>query len=159
MKQAGFTWISVLIVLSVLGGLLTAGAPHWTSFRERRAKKIVFHEISQMLAFARTEAFLRGKTLRLSPMHPTGNWVCGVQLQPSKYLSDEVSDKIRIWYFPENAQLTWHGFLAQDNLLIAAVPDRLAMNGYFLFEAAHTLPERWVVNRFGRIRVLRKHVA
>jgi hypothetical protein len=162
--QTGFTWISLLIVLTILGGLLTAGASTWQHTRITQAKRVLFHDIARALAFSRTEAFLRGKTLALLPLDTQNhNWALGIQLQLlDNKISDKASDKIHrwlSWHMSKHIHLTWHGFQGPDKVIVNTRPESLAMNGYFLLEGPRLLPERWIVNRFGRIRVLRKHVA
>ncbi|MDX2345511.1 MAG: hypothetical protein QNK11_01355, partial [Legionella sp.] len=90
----------------------------------------------------------------------TNNWASGIQLQQDNKASNPIHKWS--WHGFKNIQLTWHGFLGQDKLTVSAKSESLAMNGYFLLEPVKNkdfLPERWLVNRFGRIRVLRKHVA
>ncbi|MCH9717501.1 MAG: hypothetical protein K0U24_04075 [Gammaproteobacteria bacterium] len=156
-ERKGFTWISLLTILVILSMLLMAGASHWATWRVKQAKHVLFHDIARALAFTRAEALLRGETLELSPVDFTGNWALGIRLYPI----DEKNTAIKTWQWqlPDGMQLTWHGFLGQDKLVVNAKPESLAMNGYFLLENTRLGSEQWVVSRLGRMRVLRKHVA
>ena len=148
--QTGFTWLSTLIVLAILGGLLMEGPSLWKASRIQTDKRVLFHDVARMLAFSRTEAFLRGETLELLPLSVTNNWAEGIRLSQIHTWQ---------WQMPEGMKLTWHGFLGQDKLVVSDLSESLAMNGYFLLEIPAQVAEKWVVNRFGRMRVLRKNVA
>ncbi|MCH9755707.1 MAG: hypothetical protein K0U37_00750 [Gammaproteobacteria bacterium] len=156
-KQTGFTWISVLITLVVLGGLVTEGAQHWQAWRMIQGTRVMFYDLTRALAFARTEAFLREETLVLLPSDISHNWALGIQLQSEYHPLFKVH--AWQWHVPQGIALTWHGFRGQDKLVVSHAPESLAMNGYFLLEVPKRVSEKWVVNRFGRMRVLRKHVA
>ncbi len=155
-KCTGFTWFSILFVLSIVGGLLVQGASLWEASRIQIAKRVLFHDMTRILAFARTEAFLRGETLVILP-DSNQNWAMGLKLQADNPLSCQIHTWR--WHIPQSMKLTWHGFLGRDKLLISHKPEHLVMNGYFLLEGLSGVSEKWVVNRFGRMRVLRKHVA
>jgi hypothetical protein len=156
-KKKGFTWISLLTILVILSALLMEGASHWTIWRVKQAKHVLFHDIARALAFARAEALLRGETLELAPLDFTGNWALGIRLYPVHQKNTAI--QTWQWQLPDGIQLTWHGFLGRDNLVVSAKPESLAMNGYFLLESTRLGSEQWVVSRLGRIRLLRKHVA
>jgi type II secretory pathway pseudopilin PulG len=159
--QTGFTWISLLAILVILGSLLVAGASNWRHACVLQAKRVLFNDIARALAFSRTEAFLSGNNLVLQPLDKqSNNWALGIHLQTEK----EPLCEIHRWPWEVSRQikLTWHGFLGQNKLVVSAKPESLAMNGYFLLEPIDGQAfssEKWVVNRFGRMRVLRKHVA
>ncbi len=128
------------------------GVPYWQNTRITQEKRILFNDIARALAFARAEAFLRGETLELLPLQPQSNhWNLGIKLQ----LENKPSEIIHQWpwHFSKNIQLTWHGFRGQDKLIVSSKPESLAINGYFLLKTSETLSERWVVSRFGRIRL------
>ncbi|MDF1677602.1 MAG: hypothetical protein P1U32_02775 [Legionellaceae bacterium] len=155
-KHAGFTWLSTLLVLAIVGGLLMQGASLWRASRIQTARRVLFHDMTRILAFARTEAFLRGETLAILP-DSNQNWAVGLKLQASNPVSLQIH--AWRWHMPQGMKLTWHGFLGRNKLLVSHKPEHLAMNGYFLLEGLSGVSEKWVVNRFGRMRVLRKHVA
>ena len=156
-QQTGFTWISTLIVLAILGGLFIEGASLWKASRIQAAKRVLFHDLARALAFARTEAFLRGEALALSPSNTGNNWAAGIKLQSENNSLSQAHTWQ--WHVPHSIQLTWHGFRGRDKLVVSHASESLAMNGYFVLEMPAETPEKWVVNRFGRMRVLRKHVA
>lgn len=149
-QQTGFTWVSTLIVLLIVGGLFTQGAYHWKVWRVRQMKRVLFHDIERALAFARNTAFLRGETLILSPSNTENNWALAIKLQTQNKQSVDIH--AWQWHFKEHVQLTWHGFLGQDKLIISHRAESLAMNGYFILEGPFFSAEKWVVNRFGRIK-------
>lgn len=156
-EKNGFTWISLLTTLVILSILLMTGASHWTVWRLKHAKHVLYNDLARALAFARAEALLRGETLELAPADVTKNWALGIRL----YSIHEQNAAMQTWQWqpPHGMQLTWHGFLERDKLKVSAQPESLAMNGYFLLESTRLGSEQWVVSRLGRIRVLRKHVA
>ena len=151
-KYAGLTWVEVLVTLAILGVLLVAGISHWRGLQIQQAERRLLSDVGRVLAFARNQAFLQGETLVLLPRFSADNWSSGMILQQGS-----TQQHAWHWHHP-GVRLTWHGFLGNDKLVVAHSPAKLAMNGYFLLETGRSHSTRWVVNRFGRIRALRKHV-
>lgn len=139
-----------MIVLTIVGILSIQGVSSWHQWRRAQSIRVLQHDIARALAFARNEAFLRGETLELTPLSPTHNWAEGIML-----------DHIQTWewHIPMSIKLTWHGFRGNDRLVVSHLSESLAMNGYFLLEVPAKTPEKWVVNRFGRLRIPGKQVA
>lgn len=148
--QTGLTWIELLVTLAICGVLLSVGTPSLKTWYVTQSKYRMLEDMKRGLAYARTEAFLQGETLVLRPTQGSTDWSSGMQLQSEK------DSKIQhVWHWRTmGMHLTWHGFLKSEGLIISPNPGRLAMNGYFLLESSSVSPERWVVNRFGRIRVM-----
>jgi prepilin-type N-terminal cleavage/methylation domain-containing protein len=158
--QVGFTWVELLVTLAMLGILLSVGVGSWPRLRATQIKHAMLHDLARAFAFARTEAFLSAETLVFLPKRASGDWSSGMVLQPETSERHVMSGDARhVWHW-HNARihLTWHGFRGTHDLVVSHIPHRLAMNGYFLVDVQGLSVERWVVNRFGRIRVLRKHV-
>lgn len=156
-KQAGFSWVSVLIVFGIVGAMMTQETPSLRAWRLFTAKRILFQELSHVLIFARLQAFIEGEPLVLFPAKRSKNWAQGVKLQSENTVSTSL---IHAWYWhvPAGIRITWHGFQANDQIMIHKSPEQLAMNGYFLVEVPQHGVEHWVVSRFGRMRVRRIHV-
>ena len=158
-QHAGLTWIEVLVTLAILGILLVAGVTHWRGLQKQQAERRLFNDVGRVLAFARNQAFLQAETLVLLPRVASEGWSSGMVLKLKTAILDESAPQLHVWrWHYSGVHLSWHGFLGDDALVVDHSPAKLAMNGYFLLETAHTNQARWVVNRFGRIRVLRKHV-
>ena len=158
-QHVGLTWIEVLVTLAILGILLLAGVSHWRGLQAQQTERRLFSDVGRVLTFARNQAFLRSETLVLLPRVASEGWSSGMVLEIKKHTQDEKAQRLHEWRWHDSGvQLSWHGFLGDDALVVAHSPAKLAMNGYFLLETAHSNQVRWVVNRFGRIRVLRKHV-
>ncbi len=153
--QKGFTWVSLLTVLVILGILSTEGISSWHTWCTEHKIHVLQHDISHALVFARNEAFLRSETLVLGPSEESNNWALGTVLQ------SQTNDLVHSWQWqlPKDIVLTWHGFLGSDKLVISHTSEHLAMNGHFLLERAGKASKKWVVNRFGRLRVSIKQVA
>jgi hypothetical protein len=158
--QVGFTWVELLITLAMLGMLICAGVRSWPLLRATHIKHVMLHDMTRAFAFARTEAFLSTETLVFLPQLASGDWSSGMVLQPEESEHSVMLGVARhVWHWHRaRIHLTWHGFRGTHDLIVSHIPHRLAMNGYFLVDVQGLPVERWVVNRFGRIRVLRKHV-
>lgn len=158
--QVGFTWVELLITLAMFGILVSVGVGSWPLLRARHIKHVMLHDMTRAFAFARTEAFLGAKTLVFLPKRASGDWSSGMVLQPEEPEHRVMLNVARhVWHWHDaGVHLTWHGFQGTHDLVVSHVPHRLAMNGYFLVDVQGLPLEQWVVNRFGRIRVLRKHV-
>ena len=156
----GLTWVEVLATLTILGILLAAGIPSWRALQTQQAERRLLHDVERALAFVRNQAFLRAETLVLLPRVASEGWSSGMVLEAKQHTSDaHNTERLHEWRWHDSrVHLSWHGFLGDDALVVAHSPAKLAMNGYFLLENSGSHPTRWVVNRFGRIRVLRKHV-
>lgn len=124
--EQGFTWVSLLMGLSLLGCLFSEGLSFWRHFQVSHAKQVLLNQITHDLTATKLKAYVRGEVLKLSP------------------------DK---WQ-QEKIKLVWHGFYHEKDIVINSNPERLAMNGYFDVEAEDGSHERWVVSRFGRVRRL-----
>jgi len=158
-NAAGLTWVEVLVTLAILGILLSAGVSHWRALQAKHVERRLLNDIARVLTFARNQAFLQAETLELRPRVATEGWSSGMVLEFKNKTQSEHKQCLHTWrWHVPGAHLTWHGFLGDEAIIIAHSPARLAMNGYFLLETPHATPTRWVVNRFGRIRALRKHV-
>ncbi|NCT56125.1 MAG: type II secretion system protein [Legionella sp.] len=157
--HAGLTWVEVLVTLAILGILFSAGVSHWRGLQTNQAERRLLSEIGRVLIFARNQALLRSETLVLRPRVASESWSSGMVLELKNPTSDGDPQKLHTWYWhAPGACLTWHGFRGDDALVVDHRPAQLAMNGYFLLEKPDSDQTRWVVNRFGRIRALTKHV-
>ncbi len=158
-QVAGFTWVSVLAVLAILGGLCVSGSAHWQTISYLHAKRVLREDISRAIVFSKALASAEETALTLRPLlsGTDVNWASGMVLSFAHRPLDVIYTWS--WRWPSIMTLTWHGFQGENQLGVSASADSLAMNGYFLLEARGRVAERWVVNRFGQIRVLRKHVA
>jgi prepilin-type N-terminal cleavage/methylation domain-containing protein len=152
-QHAGLTWVEVLVTLAILGILLSAGVPSWRALQTQQAERRLLNDVERVLVFARNQAFLRGEALVLLPRVASEGWSSGMVLELKNTLGAHVEQlHTWRWHYP-SMHLTWHGFLGDDALVVAHSPARLAMNGHFVLEKENTPPRRWVVNRFGTIRV------
>lgn len=158
-QHAGLTWVEVLVTLAILGVLLVAGESHWRGLQTKQAERRLLNDVGRVLTFARNQAFLQAETLVLLPRVASEGWSSGMVLKPKTVRLNGCTPELHVWrwHYP-GVHLSWHGFLGNDALVVDHSPAKLAMNGYFLLETTHSNQARWVVNRFGRIRALRKHV-
>ena len=156
---AGLTWVEVLVTLAILSVLLSAGVSHWRGLQTKYAERRLLSDVARVLAYARNQALLQAETLVLLPRVASEGWSSGMVLKLKHPTQEGQAQRLHTWrwHYP-NLSLSWHGFLDDDALVIEYRPAKLAMNGYFLLKKSGSNQTRWVVNRFGRIRVLRKHV-
>jgi len=158
-QNLGVTWVEVLVTLAILGVLLASGMSHWRGLQAQHAERRLFHDLGHILAFARNQAFLRAETLVLLPRVASEGWSSGMVLVFQNTTLEAHAQPLHTWRWRyPNVHLSWHGFLGEDTIIIAHNPAKIAMNGSFLIKINHLEQKRWVVNRLGRIRVLRKHV-
>lgn len=151
---AGLTWVEALVTLAILSVLFSAGVSHWRGLQTKEAERRLFNDIERALVFARNQAFLRSETLVLRPRVASEGWSTGMVLELKSLTSDGQSQTLHTWrWHAPGMCLTWHGFRGNDALVVDDSPAKLAMNGYFLLEKPGSDQIRWVVNRFGRIRV------
>ncbi len=158
-KQPGYTLIELLLVLTIIGVILTASLASWHTTQLAYIKRNVLRDITHALYMARSEAILNAETFIFSPINASSDWSSGMMLHQATNASVTQATARQVWHWPDKRlHLSWHGFQGDKQIVVSHVPHRLALNGYFLVNIKGFPTERWVVNRFGRIRVLRKHV-
>ncbi len=159
-QHADLTWVEVLVTLAILGVLSSAGVSLWRGSQTNQAERRLLNDVERVLVFARNQAFLQAETLVLRPRVASEGWSSGMVLERKHDAQDGHAQRLHTWRWHDaSVRLSWHGFLGDHALVIDHRPAKLTMNGYFLLEKTNSNQKvRWVVNRFGRIRVLRKHV-
>ena len=126
--------------------LLCLSVPLFQTTQTQNARYRLTQELTEVLQFARLQAFLRGETLVLAPLDKSKNWSQGLHLFVQKSKED-----LQEWHWKHNGiQLSWHGFQSNDYLMIDSDLSRLALNGYFLIEDGSLPPEKIILNRLGK---------
>jgi prepilin-type N-terminal cleavage/methylation domain-containing protein len=147
-RLVGFTLLELLLSLAIISIVFCFSMPLFRGTNLNHQVVQLQQHLIQVLKYARFQAFLRHETLLIKPISQQGLWREGAEIIDS---SDQVIYK-RPWQF--NLDVDWHGFYDHQKITVAAEPENLSMNGYFLIKNNHTLVGKLVVNRFGQIHWL-----
>lgn len=143
-RYRGLIFIEVAIVAVLLSLLFCFSLPLYRQHAVTVKTTLFKQELIAMLATAKLQAFVLGKTLILEPLRitATGEWQQGLRL------CVQHGETLQHWIWPElSTTVLWYGFHSRRHILIEAHLDKLAMNGYFQIGEIQL-----VVNRFGRVR-------
>ena len=155
-RALGLTLMELLISLAIMATVLCLSAPLFHCMQAQHDRNRIINEITNVLHFARIQAFLRGETLVLAPLDSLKDWSYGMQLfvREGNAWPPQNKEKLHEWgWQPGVTHLSWHGFQSKDYLVIDSDLSRLALNGYFLMQERGSLPEKYTVNRFGRVHL------
>ena len=153
-RALGLTLIELLISLAIMATVLCFSLPLFHSMQTQHDRNRLIKDITNVLQFARIQAFLRGETLVLAPLDSVKDWSYGIHLfvREGNSWPPKNKEELHEWRWkPGGTHLSWHGFQSKDYLVIDSDLSRLALNGYFLMEEGGVLPEKHTVNRFGRV--------
>ena len=146
LKIAGFTWIELLMSLTLFALLLLMGIPYTTHFLQKNQAEVIKDEIKSAIRFSRLRALSEGQDLVLMPMAASNDWSGGMQLMKRGL-------RIFEWHWASpQIHVRWQGFQSNHFLRFAADVSRYATNGSFFIQSPSRPVVTLVVNRLGRVQ-------
>lgn len=150
MKSKGFSFLEILVTLSILGILFIISIS--TYLTKKNEPQVLIDNIKRAVQYAKVQAVIRGHPVYLSPLNPTLDWGSGMTLTEL----NEETNKMQLlhqwqWHY-RSWRVVWSGANSAGNIRLSNNPMTAISNGTFVLTNMHT-NERilLVLNRLGRI--------
>ncbi len=154
MMQEGFTFLEVLIALSIMAILALFAMPQYQGFLSQHQARVEASQLSRMITFARQQAILRNDMITLCP-YDLGK-VCGEDWSLGLLVLDNNNQMISEFLFENDAQVFLKTFpMGHEYVLqFSRSGDTKAQNGSFYYCPTDGLnATRIVFNQAGRVYV------
>lgn len=152
----GFSLLEFIITLLIIS-ICTLGITTGAAAYHRHQAKLVSSQIKTAIYYAKLQAATISKSLILCSIGH--DWSKGMQLCVDNQLHQcepKSSGLIRQWTWNYPAiKVFWHGFFSDNYLVFSSIPLAEAMNGVFRIETYHQEPIQLVINRLGRVDMVR----
>ena len=79
-RSLGLTLIELLMTLAIMAMVLLVSLPVFHAIQTQQDRTRLTNDITNVLQFARLQAFLRGQTLVLAPLDAAKDWSYGMHL-------------------------------------------------------------------------------
>jgi prepilin-type N-terminal cleavage/methylation domain-containing protein len=146
MKRNGFTFMELLIVLTLAGILLTYCLVNASALGVKNEKRVFMDEVIGVVQYARLQALVLGEPVSLMPLDSQGDWSKGVQLVTTQTLIRQWPWRHKLW------RLEWKGAHAAHKIMFSPSLSQAMSNGRFVFTQPAGLGRGvLVMNRLGRL--------
>ncbi|MGC1182206.1 GspH/FimT family protein [Legionella sp.] len=153
MKIKGFTLLELLIILALIACLSVLGTASYSYLLRKNEQQVLVDELRTAVQYAKLQALILGKTVSLTPLDASLNWVHGMKLSTwnKKTNNSELLYQWQ-WHHP-GWELTWSGARSSNRVIFSNNPTRAISNGHFTLLNADTRQNRVIIlNRLGRIK-------
>lgn len=153
--------MEILVCFAIVIGLLVAGVPLARDFWGRNQVDTRVNTMINAIKYAQIQARLKNQELVLQSLSGKQGWSKGMRLFVDLNHNrrfDRQDSLIREWHWGSKVLITWQGFSSDNYLLFTPQLSKAALSGHFkigLIEDKAKGGKKIVINRFGRIRVLR----
>lgn len=154
MKIKGFTLLELLITMSLLLVVSTLSVVSYSYLLRKNEQQVLIDELKIALHYAKTQAFILGKTVFLNSIDDTPNWANGMFLSSLNYKTQRL-ERIHQWQWHHpRFSLTWDGVRIANQLSFSPNHARAISNGRFILMNHETRQQIIIIlNRLGRVRI------
>ncbi|KTC89028.1 pilus assembly protein [Fluoribacter dumoffii] len=154
MKIKGFTFLELLITMTLFIGLSTIGIASYTYFINKNEQQTLIDELRIAIQYAKIQAVIMGKPVSLMPLEGASDWSKGIVLCHLNKRTNQL-ERIYQWQWHHlRLSLSWEGTGSRNKLTFSNFPGQAISNGHFILvnKIYHT-QTKLILNRLGRIRI------
>lgn len=153
-KIKGFTFIELLVCLSMMAILGLLSLSSFKHFQERNQFEIRKNTLKEAILYAKQQSFILQKKLVLAGLNE-GDWSTGLILfiDSPQHRYNEKKQLIKQWNWSSSlVTIRWRGFHSGDYLVFSPELRQSALNGRFELIGKDGGQMKLILNRLGRIR-------
>lgn len=153
MKIKGFTFLELLITLSILLVLSLIGIASYSSLIQKNELQIIEDELKTAIHYAKIQSIILDKSVSLSPFTSSLNWAEGIKLGVLNKKTGELKLIYQWQWHHPRWNITWRGVRSSNSLNFSNHLTHAISNGQFSVVNLDTQQEAiMILNRLGRIR-------
>jgi Tfp pilus assembly protein FimT len=154
MKIKGFTFLELLITLSIVMILSIIGIASYSSLIQKNELQVIEDELRVAIDYAKIQSIMLEQTVSLSPLTSSLNWAEGAKLSVLNKKTGELR-LLHQWQWQHSRwSIAWRGVRSSSSLNFSNHLTHAISNGQFSVVNLDTQQEvTMVLNRLGRVRV------
>lgn len=150
----GFTFLELLITLSVVLILSIIGITSYSSLRQKNELQVIEDELKTVIHYAKIQSIILDKSVSLSPSSSSLNWAKGIKLSALNKKTGELKLLYQWQWQHPRWHITWRGVHSSNSLNFSKHLTHAISNGQFIVVNLDTHQKViMILNRLGRIRV------